>query len=324
MTHFLVTSFPLHGHINHPTFEFAWRLARAGARVTFLSSVAAYWRIIESPPLDASSCASFSNGYDDGFNFPINNDSTKITSKRADNTPRSRCAIPSVALWIQPAAVLAVYYHYFHGYDHLINKVKIDPDFLVELPKVPPMASIDLPSMLLPSDPHFGYPHSIPGPPPLIDKELKEGRPKPRLLVNKFDSSERVANGSVDELDLICIGPLISSTPKKTSSGSDCMEWLESRLASSVVYVCFGSVISPCKRQMEEILNRLLEARRPFLWVIKGSDTGSETGEIKNRVDGCGEGLVVPWCSQVEALARPSAGCFVTHCGWNSTSGEFG
>ncbi|RWR87145.1 crocetin glucosyltransferase, chloroplastic-like protein [Cinnamomum micranthum f. kanehirae] len=86
MTHILVISFPLHGHIN-PTFEFARRLARAGARVTFLSSVAAYRRIIESPPLDGLSCASFSDGYDDGFNFPINSDSTKITSKRGDNTP---------------------------------------------------------------------------------------------------------------------------------------------------------------------------------------------------------------------------------------------
>ncbi|RWR87155.1 crocetin glucosyltransferase, chloroplastic-like protein [Cinnamomum micranthum f. kanehirae] len=359
MANLLVISFPLPGSIN-PTLEFARRLARAGSRVTFLTSVSAYRRIIDSAPMDGLSYASFSDGYDDGFNPQLNNDSTKATDERPKDTPdflaqfsqagarkvrelartfrdegshvtcivysivqtwaadvARELQIPSVALWTQAAAVLAVYYHYFHGCDHLINKLEIDPEFLVELPKLPPLASRDLPSILLPSDPHSDIRESFRVQFETIDNELKEGKPKPRLLVNTFDALERDAIGSVDQLDLICVGPLIPAQPTKAPSGSDYMEWLDSKPVSSVIFISFGSIISPCKRQIEEILNGLLETRRPFLWVIRGSDTGSYS-EIRSRLDGCGEGVVVPWCSQVDVLAHPSTGCFVTHCGWNS------
>ncbi|RWR87157.1 crocetin glucosyltransferase, chloroplastic-like protein [Cinnamomum micranthum f. kanehirae] len=329
MAHFLVVSFPLPGHIN-PALELSRRLARAGARVTLVSSVYAHRRIIESPPTDGLSYASFSDGYDDGLLIEPDNNGSDEADKARDFGAQFRQAgarkvsellrtfrdggrhvtclvysinqtwaadlareqqIPSVPFWFQPAAVLAVYYHYFHGYDHLISKVESDPGFLVRLPNLPLLASKDVPTILLPSDPFSGLRVEFKEQFGILDKEIKEGKPKPRVLVNTFDSLEREAIGSVDQLDLICIGPLIPAQPKKRSS-EYYMEWLDSRPVSSVVYVSFGSITCPPKQQMEEILNGLLEAQHPFLWVIRGSDTGSGR-EIQSRVDESGKGLVV-------------------------------
>ena len=54
-------------------------------------------------------------------------------------------AVPSALYWIQPAAVLAVYYHYFHGHAGAVDDHRHDPSFVVWLPGLPPLAVRDLP-----------------------------------------------------------------------------------------------------------------------------------------------------------------------------------
>ncbi|KAE8806468.1 Crocetin glucosyltransferase, chloroplastic [Hordeum vulgare] len=46
--------------------------------------------------------------------------------------------LPSMLYWIQPAAVLAVYYHYFHGYAAVVADHRHDPSFIVRFPGLPP------------------------------------------------------------------------------------------------------------------------------------------------------------------------------------------
>ncbi|ONK80783.1 uncharacterized protein A4U43_C01F21670 [Asparagus officinalis] len=69
------------------------------------------------------------------------------------------------------------------------------------------------------------------------------------------------------------------------------------------------------KQQIEELSKGLKASRRPYLWVLR-ADCRYEGIEIEDK----GENeMVVEWCSQMRVLTHPSIGCFVTHCGWNST-----
>ncbi|KAG8084955.1 hypothetical protein GUJ93_ZPchr0010g7272 [Zizania palustris] len=69
----------------------------------------------------------------------------------------------------------------------------------------------------------------------------------------------------------------------------------------------------------------MAEAKKPFLWVIRKDNHNDEedAAAVKKLVaaaamDGAG-GMAVEWCDQPRVLSHPSVGCFVTHCGWNST-----
>jgi pathogen-inducible salicylic acid glucosyltransferase len=96
-----------------------------------------------------------------------------------------------------------------------------------------------------------------------------------------------------------------------------CMKWLNDRPKGSVVYVSFGSVATLKVEQMEEIAWGLRMSNRCFLWVVRASE---EAKLLKNFVEETSEkGLVVRWCPQLEVLTHEAVGCFVTHCGWNST-----
>uniref|UniRef100_A0A0A9DL62 UDP-glycosyltransferases domain-containing protein n=1 Tax=Arundo donax TaxID=35708 RepID=A0A0A9DL62_ARUDO len=93
--------------------------------------------------------------------------------------------------------------------------------------------------------------------------------------------------------------------------------WLDQRPAQSVVYVSFGSLAAPSPDQMTEVAEGLYNSGKAFLWVVRASETSKIpegfVGRAKDR------GLMVTWSPQLEVLAHPSVGCFMTHCRWNST-----
>ncbi|KAJ8642569.1 hypothetical protein MRB53_004317 [Persea americana] len=54
-----------------------------------------------------------------------------------------------------------------------------------------------------------------------------------------------------------------------------------------------------------------------FLWVVRASEEDKLPNKFKEETQD--KGLIVKWCPQLEVLAHHAIGCFVTHCGWNST-----
>ena len=239
--------------------------------------------------------------------------------------------LPSALLWIQSTIVFTIYYHYFNGYGKVVEECSNEGSSPVELPGLPILlCSRDIPSFLLASNIYaFGF--------STFQEEMEALRreAKPKVLVNTFDALEGEALRAMDKVKLIGIGPFVPSAfldgkdPSDTSSGedifastsNDCVDWLNSKLNSSVIYVSFGTMSVVSKRQTEEIARALLHSGRPFLWVIRSA---SRNGEAEEEKLSCREeleerGMIVDWCSQLDVLAHPSLGCFITHCGWNST-----
>ncbi|XP_058200938.1 UDP-glycosyltransferase 75C1-like [Rhododendron vialii] len=345
----LLVTFPAQGHIN-PSLQFAKRLVKIGVNVTFVTAFSALNRMSKSTSTPQGlTFSGFSDGYDDGpqINDRYGEELKARGSEAIEKILKSEAErgqpfihvvyttflpwvgqvahahhVPSTFLWNQPATILGIYYYYINGYGDSIRKYMNDPSWPIELPGLPVLTRGDLPSFLLASNTfniallllkeHFD----------VLDYERN-----PKVLVNTFDALEYGALRSIEKLNFVAIGPLIPSAfldgkdPSDTSFGGEIfqdskayIEWLNTKASESVVYIAFGSLSAIAKQQMEEIAHGLLECGRPFLWVVRGSEEKLSCNEQLEQ-----QGMIVPWCSQVEVLSHSSVGCFITHCGWNSS-----
>ncbi|KAI7753868.1 hypothetical protein M8C21_025624 [Ambrosia artemisiifolia] len=326
----LIVAYPTQGHIN-PSLRLANRLVNLGVDVTFSTSVSVTRYTNIKTTRHGLTFAPFSDGHHNGLqptttlqqfflDFSTNGASAIaeiINSAMAEGQPFDHLVyttivpwaakvahahkLKSTLLWCQPAIVLDIYYYYFNGYQDLISCNNNNPTFPINLPGLPSLTIVDLPSFMKASSPKEED-YVL----PFMKEHIDALKISPRILVNTFDALEVEPTRAIDKLVMLPVGPLVPSNnsfvcdlfekPKE-----DYIEWLNTKPKSSVVYVSFGSMAT---------------FGRPFLWVIR---EGGQAGKLSKIEVLKKQGMIVSWCSQVEVLNHQAVGCFLMHGGWNST-----
>ncbi|KAF8780632.1 hypothetical protein HU200_001234 [Digitaria exilis] len=156
------------------------------------------------------------------------------------------------------------------------------------------------------------------------------------ILCNSFHGAEEGTFARFPKV--LPVGPFLTGERDGKAVGhfwrpehDACLSWLDKQPARSVVYVAFGSSTMFDTRQFKELAMGLELCGRPFLWVVRPDIVhgdvheypdgffSSEDGGKGGGVVAGGRGMVVSWSPQQAVLAHKAVGCFVTHCGWNST-----
>ncbi|KAF7124963.1 hypothetical protein RHSIM_Rhsim12G0050400 [Rhododendron simsii] len=243
--------------------------------------------------------------------------------------------IYGAAFFTNSATVCAIFCRIHRGLISL--PVKPDETPLL-LPGLPPLNLPDLPSFVLAPESHPAYLAMNLRQYSKVEKadwvfgntfEKLEGQCKELIYV--FYDSLKAAKGVWDLWPAKLIGPMVPSAfldgriagdkgygaSLWNPLGSETIQWLETKPRGSVAYVSFGSMVSLAAGQMEEVALGLKCSDFDFIWVVRESELSKLPPEFADSTKD--KGLIVTWCNQLEMLAHPAIGCFVTHCGWNST-----
>ncbi|KAJ8758968.1 hypothetical protein K2173_003206 [Erythroxylum novogranatense] len=346
--HVVVVPYPCQGHIN-PLLQFAKRLASKGVKATFattqytLASVTAANITVEA----------ISDGFDEGgytqakdeavFLKAFKTNGTRTLSRlirKFQNTSfpvdcivydsfipwaldvAKQHYIQGAAFFTNSAVELTITACVYHGLLTLPVKSENTP---LLLPGLPPMNFRDLPNF-------FKSPETHPAYTAMKLNQFSNLGMVDWILGNTFQDLEGKDQESVSKLwPGKMIGPMVPSfyldgrvEGDKGYGASlwkplneECLGWLETKSPKSVVYISFGSMVSLTIQQMEELAWAFKESDFNFLWVIRESEHGKLPSGFKESIDE--KGMLVTWCNQLELLAHEATGCFVTHCGWNST-----
>nr|ALQ56953.1 crocetin glucosyltransferase [Crocus ancyrensis] len=354
-SHILLLPFPSQSHVN-PMLQFGKRLASHNLHVTLANTK--FLNNTTKPDPGPVSIESISDGFDsDGFNAAPNVESyldrlesvgsetlsDLIESLKSKSRPvhvlvydpflawawdvADRFGLRSAAFFTQSCAVDVIYGHVWEGW------VEVPVTDRVRLPGLGPLEPRDLPSYVSDSDRVPKYP----GYAALLMNQYKNLEKVDVVLVNSFYELEKKEfDWMKSRLPVKSIGPTVPSTYLDNRIPSDSyyvfdthtidiapyIDFLDSNPPRSVIYVSFGSMAAPSPEQTQEIASAFVATKKCFIWVVRKSELAKLPKEFVRET--AGRGQVVTWCNQLDVLAHVGTGCFVTHCGWNSTTEGIG
>ncbi|KAK9188980.1 hypothetical protein WN944_020385 [Citrus x changshan-huyou] len=319
--HVVLLPYPSQGHIN-PLLQFAKRLASKGVKAT-LATTHYTAKSICAPHVGVEP---ISDGFDEGGYAQAKNEdlflkSFKDNGSRTLSEPIKKYKTPAFLLTVL-STVCNIFCRMHHGWLTLPVKLEDTP---LSIPGLPSLNFIDLPTFVK-------FPESYPAYLAMKLSQYSNLDKADWIFGNTFQELEGEEARSISELwPGKLIGPMVPSAYLdgriKGDSGcgsslwkplsEECSEWLETKPQQSVVYISFGSMVSLTAEQMEEIALALKDSSLDFLWVVRESQQEKLPNWFMDSTKQ--KGLVVSWCNQLKVLEHPAVGCFVTHCGWNST-----
>lgn len=176
---------------------------------------------------------------------------------------------------------------------------------------------------------------------PVMVNHARKIRKTKGILVNTFFDLENHALHSLSDgrsPPVYPVGPVLNLRSDETvesggvnSKSNHIIEWLDEQQPLSVVFLCFGSMGSFSDDQVKEIASALEHSGHRFLWSLRQAPQKGKMAiptdfanyerilpkEFLDRT--ANRGKVIGWAPQVDILAHPAIGGFVSHCGWNST-----
>ncbi|KAK1677377.1 hypothetical protein QYE76_038225 [Lolium multiflorum] len=339
------------GHVN-PMLQFGRRLAYHGLRPTLVTSH--YVLSTTPPPGDPFRVVAISDGFDAGGSASspdmaeylsrleaVGSESLSelLVSEAREGRPvrvlvydphlawAARVAraagVPTAAFFSQPCAVNIIYGELWagrlalpvtHGRELLSRGalgVELGPE------DVPPFAAV---------------PQSVPMFLKVSVGQFEGLEDADDVLVNSFSDIEPTEAKYMESIwRAKMIGPTLPSfylddhrLPSNKSYGfnlfagdESCIDWMEKQSVNSVVLVSYGTFSQYDVAQLEELGNGLCDSGKPFIWVVRSRESHKLSEELKTKCEKIG--IIVSWCPQLAVLAHKAIGCFVTHCGWNST-----
>ncbi|GKV02164.1 hypothetical protein SLEP1_g14631 [Rubroshorea leprosula] len=340
----LVFPFPIQGHIN-PMLQFSKRLASKGLRVTLLAITSTNKPMqlsessinIEPIEFEEGENVAGVDDYLDLYTTIIPGKLAKLIEKKKSSqhpikflvydsgspwtldVARS-AGIDAAPFFTQSWAVNAIYYHFHKG----TLKLPLEQP-VVKLPSMPALEVSDLPSFVRDTE-------AYPGLGNLVRSQFTNLEEASLVFCNTLDMLEdEVIRWMSSYKPIKTIGPTLPSIylDKRLEDDKDyginlfkpdtdaCIKWLDSKEPASVVYISFGSLAALGEEQMEEIALGLKRSNKFFLWVVRETEQKKlPTNFVEEALE---KGLVVSWSPQLRVLAHKAVGCFITHCGWNST-----